>query len=208
MEPKPRSEPLLPTVGQALRRGVVLVLVLALYVVVSRILIVRLTWIGMGLCDLLVFAGWLVLVARAFGQVARALGLRRAIGATAVWLGAVTVLVPLAYALVVSQPLFFWAHRSLLEEAAEKAALGQFEVVTKGNRQFLRLPVPYDRLAQGREAWVIKDGERDFIVFPQSALAGEFNGYCRVLDGKPPMQSCTAEPVLGGGGVWFRVDRG
>lgn len=208
MEPEPRATPPSATLGQALWQGGALVLGFALYVVVSRILFVRLTWLGVGFCDLVLFVVWLVLVARALGQVARAAGLRRAIGPTAVWLGVVALLVPVTFVLSVRQPFFFWSHRALFEAAADKAAQGQFEIVTKNQRQFIRLPAPYDDLVQGPEAWVIKDGGRDYIVFPQSALAGEFNGYCRVLDGRPPVQSCTSKPVLGGGGVWFRVDRG
>ncbi len=189
-------------------RGGALALVFALYVVVSRILFVRLTWLLVGLCDLVLFVVWLVLVARAVGQVARAAGLRRAIGPPAVALGVMAIVVPLVCWSLLGLPLFFWSHRALFEAAADKAAQGQFEIVTRNQRQFIRLPAPYDDLVQGPEAWVIKDGGRNYIVFPQAALAGEFNGYCRALDGVPPAQSCASKPVLGGGGVWFRVDRG
>jgi len=194
-----------PTTRRTLRNCALLLLGTATYVALCALLIVQVSWLVTGLASLALLVVWLILFVRGLGRLGRALGLKVGIWAELANFVTVAVLVPVLFVTLSGLPLFFWWHRAAFEEAAAQAAQGRFALEKRGEHTFVRLPPPYDGLSSCALAWVIDDNGQRYIVFVQSAFAGEFEGYCHIPDKKRPDGYYHPKPVLGSDGSWFHM---
>lgn len=180
---------------------------LGLYLAGSRALVAQLSWVAVGLADMLLGLVWLVLVVRTLNRLGLVGARKQERTGCLLSLGVLLVLVPATVAGLAWQPWSFWLNHPLFDEAATKIEAGEFESEMINGRKFVRLPEPYERLVQGHHAWVFEHAGSEHVIFVETALAGDFTGYCRVPKGNPLPTFCTATPVWGGRGVWFRVVR-
>jgi len=194
-----------PISGGTLRECAVIVSGFGGCAVLAEVFLTQLTWLLVGCIHMLLFVAWLVLIGRGMARTGRAVGSRRGLRPLAVYWTTVIVLVPVMSLAPARLNLFFWSHRDAFERAALAAEAGQFVSPTEDRRDALLLPQPLQSLVQGRTAKVIASNGERYVVFEQAGLAGEFMGYCRVGTRCAPAAPYRATPVLGTGGIWYRV---